>query len=87
MIQPDAELPEWQCHKVVRAAKITSVKPMGASGLFTLELEGGLEVHVTYVYYQKHQPTAGNYYVRYEDGYESLSPPKAFEDGYKRVIK
>jgi hypothetical protein len=40
------------------------------------------EIPVTVEYLAKHQPVAGGYYVRYEDGYESFSPAKAFEDGY-----
>lgn len=30
-------------------------------------------------------PAAGGYYVVYEDGYQSYSPAKAFEDGYAPV--
>lgn len=33
-------------------------------------------------FYTKHKPEAGSYYVIYEDGYTSISPAKAFEDGY-----
>lgn len=33
-------------------------------------------------YMEKHGPYLDGYYVRYSDGYESFSPPDAFEDGY-----
>lgn len=33
----------------------------------------------------KHKPVAGGYFVVYEDGYESFSPAKAFEEGYTRI--
>ncbi len=36
-------------------------------------------------YFRKHNPTAGGYYVVYEDGYKSFSPAKAFEEGYTRL--
>lgn len=36
-------------------------------------------------YLNKHKPEPGGYYVRYEDGYESYSPPEAFEAGYTRI--
>lgn len=36
-------------------------------------------------YMRSRKPVAGGYYVVYEDGYESFSPAKAFEDGYTRV--
>jgi hypothetical protein len=28
----------------------------------------------------------GMYYVRYENGYESVSPAAVFEDGYSRIV-
>ncbi|HLG97188.1 MAG TPA: hypothetical protein VKX49_12825 [Bryobacteraceae bacterium] len=40
---------------------------------------------VTGKYYRKHQPQPGGYFVVYEDGYESFSPAKAFEEGYTRI--
>jgi hypothetical protein len=33
----------------------------------------------------KHNPQPGGYYVVYEDGYESYSPAKAFEEGYTKI--
>jgi len=30
----------------------------------------------------KHRPEAGGYFVVYDDGYQSFSPAKAFEEGY-----
>jgi hypothetical protein len=47
--------------------------------------EPPLHMLVSYAYYVKHKPEAGGYFVRYEDGYESFSPAKAFEDGYTRI--
>jgi len=42
-------------------------------------------IHVDSVFLSKHNPQAGTYYVRYEDGYESISPAAAFEAGYARI--
>jgi len=39
-------------------------------------------VKVGSAYLAKHRPEAGGYYVRYDDGYESFSKAKAFEEGY-----
>lgn len=33
-------------------------------------------------YVEKHEPRVGGYYVVYENGYESYSPAKEFEEGY-----
>lgn len=32
--------------------------------------------------FSRYIPVPGDYYVVYEDGYESISPRKAFEEGY-----
>jgi hypothetical protein len=36
-------------------------------------------------WFRKHKPTAGGYYVVYEDGYTSFSPAAAFENGYTLI--
>lgn len=88
-----AELPRWQCHKVVHAAKIAMVARL-ADGGFKLALEGGYEVEVSHSYVGR-APTGingggapalvGGYYVVYEDGYRSWSPAETFEQGYSRL--
>lgn len=42
-------------------------------------------IRVTAEYVAKHKPQPGGYYVVYDDGYESFSPGKAFEEGYTRI--
>lgn len=37
---------------------------------------------VNHAYVEKHKPAAGGYFVVYDDGYQSFSPGKAFEEGY-----
>lgn len=79
------ELPQYQCHKVVRAAKIMGVMPGGTA----LGVQGGdgkeVSVDVTNDWLAKHSPEVGGYYVLYEDGYASYSPAQAFEEGYTKV--
>lgn len=92
------QLPQWKCHKVVRAAKIGMIHPpvpgcaefeKGKLELITpIAREGltdklqALEVDVTPEWLEHFKPEAGGYYVVYEDGYASFSPAKAFEEGY-----
>ena len=47
-----------------------------------LAAEGVLFDHA---YVSKHQPKVGGYYVVYEGGYKSWSPPDAFEGGYTKI--
>lgn len=46
-----------------------------------------VRITVSSEYVQKHNPQAGGYFVLYEDGYQSFSPAKAFEEGYIRISK
>lgn len=86
MIEPDAELPLWQAHRTVRAAKILKISRVGNTGLYLLDLEDGLHVHVTYSFVERHTPFVGGYFVRHNDGFESFSPKHAFEEGYRRIV-
>lgn len=42
-------------------------------------------ISVSTEFMQKHKPAAGMYLVVYKDGYRSMSPADAFEEGYTRV--
>jgi hypothetical protein len=83
MAYPDAaaSLPEYQCHKVVRAMQIAQVNWMAGGA----ELIGYNTISVGIDYMTKHQPKVGGYYVAYDDGYESWSPSEAFEAGYTKL--
>ena len=79
-------LPEYQCHKIVSAAKIADIRLYSNGNFelaFTDEALGTREVSSGY--FNKHSPQVGGYYVLYEDGYESWSPAKAFEAGYTLI--
>ena len=77
----DVILPQWQCHKKVKASKI---KAITRDTVTQLHLEAGT-IYVSYDYDVKHNPEPGGYYVVYEDGYTSFSPQEAFESGYTQL--
>ena len=87
-------LPEWQCHKVVRAGKITLIDHMADdSAMLRLEFEPKKQfdiiqasVKVSDAWMVKHKPEIGGYFVAYDDGYLSYSPAHAFESGYTRKL-
>jgi len=90
-MEPTA-LPTYRCHKRVQAVKIKEVslhEPAGSDP--PVEFSGGFIIHdlpspgpiaFDADFWNKHKPRAGDYLVIYEDGYRSISPGKAFEDGY-----
>jgi hypothetical protein len=90
----EVSLPEYVCHKVVRAAKIVAVGigpdpgPEAAPGTrrgVRLALEGAAHVDVSQQWMQNKFAQPGGYFVQYEDGYSSFSPAKAFEEGYVKA--
>lgn len=86
MSENQAEMPRYQCHKIVHALKIKALEPYAdMSALMTPEDEGYGPVLLSAAYCAKHEPHAGGYYVVYDDGYASFSPAKAFEEGYTRL--
>lgn len=79
-----AALPEYKCHKVVRAARIDGISLNGELGF---EVEPGVLafLQMSREWLDKHNPAVGGYFVVYEDGYMSYSPAKAFEEGYALI--
>lgn len=81
---PLFSLPEYQCHKKVKAAQIIGIKPLPDCCVLELKIrDETIFYEVSDSYRVKHNPDFGGYYVRYEDGYESYSPAAAFESGYR----
>lgn len=80
----------WQCHKQVSAAKIAKIYTDDEGEvIWLLEIVPGARSAVMKVKNEliaRGAPEVGDYYVRYDDGYESWSPKKAFEDGYTRIV-
>ncbi|MFZ2306826.1 MAG: hypothetical protein WAW73_20320 [Rhodoferax sp.] len=79
-------MPAYKSHKTVRAAKITAFRKNGNPDMPDLVLgDIGCIVSLLADWHQKHKPQVGGYLVQYEDGYQSFSPAKAFEEGYIRI--
>ena len=81
-----SDLPQWKCHKVVRAAKITGISTDGLSYYVYLGSKGE-PYFVQGSVFARGVPAIGDYLVVYEDGYVSWSPAKAFEAGYTLIIE
>jgi hypothetical protein len=83
-----SDWPKYESHKVVQAAKIISThNDFGEGGRF-LWVDPGTGV------LEKFSPTVdamfdkaevGGYAMLYPDGFKSVSPKQAFEDGYTVV--
>lgn len=75
------EMPKYRSHKEVWALRIASVDGrtlhFSDEGYAPIETEPG--------FFSRYMPVEGSYYVVYSDGYASLSPAKAFEEGYERI--
>lgn len=84
------KLPQWKCHKLVRAAAIEKIEMtvVALDEVITLHLAGTTETwsaRSDHAIFSRYKPQLGDYLVVYEDGYTSLSPAKAFEEGYTRI--
>lgn len=75
------DLPLYKCHKTVQASRILQVR----RDAWELVLEAPIVYVVGPEWLAKHKPEPGGYFVRYADGYESYSPPEAFEGGYTKL--
>lgn len=83
-----AALPEYKCHKVVRATKIRAVHASSPTAVDMLEVDHFPElVHLPDDWVSRHRPEPGGYLVVYADGYMSYSPAKAFEEGYTALSR
>ena len=84
-------MPQYQSHKRVWALKIKSVDHVGTDA--TTYENDIVRVHFVENHFAPQEfnlhgkpcPSSGWYMVRYEDGYTSFSPEKAFEEGYSLV--
>lgn len=83
------EMPFYTCHKRVQALEIIAVGGFMTNldtGAVTrpLQFSDGSERKLPLQMFARYVPQMGDFLVRYEDGYESFSPRKAFLDGYTR---
>jgi hypothetical protein len=89
------ELPKWKSHKIVRAAQISKIEyahqtdeEWGAITRLGLSWDGrehGFVKDPDPKIFTRYRPKVGDYWVIYDDGYISVSPKAAFEEGYERV--
>ena len=86
----EREMPKYRSHKVVHALKIKEIveNPNGTLDLF-FHLNGFAPWNISSMCANrfKHTDDDLGYYVVYEDGHESWSPTKAFEEGYLLIGK
>lgn len=74
-------LPLYQSHKVVGGLKIAAIERRFHQGI-RVAFEDPMQPPRDVALQGKPEPKTGWYYVLYSDGYESFSPPDAFENGY-----
>ena len=81
------ELPRYQCHKQVRAVKIAAIE-FNSDGSAKFAAMDGRTYSTGGGYRSRFKGTDADlgYFVVYDDGYQSWSPAKAFEDGYTRIM-
>ena len=77
---PPQNLPRYVCHKEVQALKIRGVSR--SHSRYFLSFEGSADLEVDASWIDRFGPKAGDYFVVYKDGYCSVSPATAFEEGY-----
>jgi hypothetical protein len=87
---------KFRSHKIVEAAEISGYqaidyargsRPVGDKSTVTVREADGSDfaVQVPENFFARGKPEIGDYFVRYDDGYVSWSPKKAFEGGYTAV--
>lgn len=74
------ELPRYRSHKIVWALKIKEITP-SVPGRVMLEFEHPDYAPKESSIINRPVPSAGWYFVVYEDGYHSFSPAETFEKG------
>ena len=80
-----SEWPKYESHKVVRAAKIVNQERDASGNVIAVEIvlpDGTKEWFKATVPDMTARATMGDWAMVYPDGFKSISPAKAFEDGY-----
>lgn len=81
-----APLAHYRCHKEVWAVQIAGGNYLSnADGSVTMPTADCGMVTLRPDTFKRYFPQPGDYLVVYDDGYKSISPRKAFEDGYTRI--
>jgi hypothetical protein len=83
-----SDWPRYESHKIVQAAKIVGFNTRDNGSRACAMVDPGDGVLMTFapnVDEMLQRAEIGGYAVIYEDGFASISPAKAFEDGYVRL--
>jgi hypothetical protein len=81
-------MPLYRSHKQVRALEIKEVQRDDESmrvRLIFVDSEHPLNFIPNDPIFARYKPQPGDFFVVYEDGYQSFSPAQAFREGYTRV--
>lgn len=81
------QLPRYKCHKEVWALKIAAIgfEENGSAKIAPVDKRYAIFDVKNYRVKFKGDENDPGYYVQYEDGYQSWSPTKAFEEGYTLI--
>lgn len=79
------EMPLYQSHKKVRALEIAAVRPAYGTVILEFAEPGHPPKLIDSKMCARYVPVPGDFYVVYEDGYDSISPRQPFLDGYTRL--
>ena len=78
-----AKIRFFRCHKVVQAALISGIGGTDHERFLQLETpDGVVTMPAEDWFFDRHNPKPGDFLVIYEDGYHSVSPAQAFNEGY-----
>ena len=78
-------VPRYRCHKIVSALQIEAIED-GTPALIHFIEPGYPPVPAAANLFTRYTPARGDYWVVYDDGYQSVSPKAAFEAGYTRIF-
>lgn len=84
-------MPQYRSHKKVWALQIASVTLIGCDSttdenpIVEVTFADPLFAARKFNLRGKPTPEAGWYFIQYEDGYESFSPSKVFEQGHRKI--
>lgn len=81
------EMPRYVSHKKVWALEIATINRMTPGKVVLSFRDKGyapMTLNEDHPLFARYAPIQGDFYVVYADGYKSLSPRKAFVEGYTR---
>jgi hypothetical protein len=80
-----SDWPRYESHKIVQARRIVGFFNTPDTGGRVCGIVEGGERFAPIQNVMLEAANVGDYAVIYEDGYKSISPAKAFEEGYRKV--